>query len=196
MRCERTEIMGQNLSQPRTETALYFAGNTPYKSAFMSSIVLVAWWGAILSTVVFLWDIYKFKAAGPKLRFSVRTGMQTINMPAYDGKRLITTEVTNYRERPTTLTNIGLYYFDQPWSMARFRNHATKTAVLRNPNPRQPFPWELKPGEVWRGGIEQIPELEEWATKGRLYFDLYHSHSTRRIRRRVVIRRVPGEYPE
>jgi len=30
---------------------------------------IVAWWGAILSTIVFLWDIYKHRTAGPRLRF-------------------------------------------------------------------------------------------------------------------------------
>lgn len=156
----------------------------------MRSTVIVAWWGAVLSTVVFLWDIYKFRAAGPKLRFSVLAGMQTINMPGYDGKTLIKTEVTNYGERSTTLTNVLLYYFEKPWSWARFRNRPTRAAILHNPNPQRPFPCELRPGAVWTGLTEQVSELEEWANKGRLYFDLCHSHSTKRIRRRVVIRRA------
>jgi len=154
----------------------------------MSSTGIVAWWGAILSTIVFLWDIYKFRTAGPKLRFSVRTGMQSINMPPYNGKKLIQTEVTNYGERPTTLTNIGLYYFEKPLSWARLRNRPTKAAILANPNPAQPFPCELRPGAVWRGLTEQVPEIEKWATKGIVYFDLHHSHSDKPIRRRVVLR--------
>jgi hypothetical protein len=158
----------------------------------MQSIEFVAWWGAVLSTVVFLWDIYKFRAAGPKLRFSVRTGMQSINMPSFDGKTLIQTEVANYGERPTTLTNIGLYYFENAWSWSRLRNRPTKAAVLSDPNPAQPFPFELKPGAVWRGLTEQVPQIEEWATNGILYFDLYQSHSEKPMRRRVVLRKSPS----
>jgi hypothetical protein len=154
----------------------------------MGSTAILAWWGASLSTVVFLWDIYKFRTAGPKLRFSVRAGMQSVNMPEYEGKMLIQTEVTNCGERPTTLTNIGLCYFERPWSWARLRNRPSKAAVLADPNPRQPFPCELKPGAVWRGLTEQVPQVEEWATKGLLYFDLYHSHRAKPIRRRIRIR--------
>jgi hypothetical protein len=155
----------------------------------MSPTGIVAWWGAILSTVVFLWDVYKFRTAGPKLRFSVRTGMQSINLPGFDGKTLIQTEVTNCGERPTTLRTVGLYYFEHPLSWSRFRNRPTKAAILPDPNPGRPFPFELKPGAVWTGLTEQIPEIEEWATKGILYFDLYHSHSEKPIRRRVIIRK-------
>ncbi len=117
--------------------------------------------------------------------------MQSINMPRYDGKRLIQTEVTNYGERPTTLINITLYYFERPWSWAHLRNRPTKAAILADPNPAQPFPCELRPGAVWRGLTEQVPEIEKWATEGIMYFDLHHSHSHKPIRRRVVLRKLP-----
>ena len=57
---------------------------------------IVAWWGAILASIVFVWDIYKWWTAGPKLRVSVHTGMMSINMPQYDGKTLIHVNVSNY----------------------------------------------------------------------------------------------------
>ena len=55
---------------------------------------IVAWWGAILATIVFAWDIYKWWTAGPKLRVSVQTGMKSINMPQYDDKTLIHVNVS------------------------------------------------------------------------------------------------------
>jgi len=72
---------------------------------------IVAWWGAVLSSVVFLWDIYKWWTAGQKLRVTVQTGMKSINMPQYDGKTLILVNVANYGDRPTTITNLGYLYF-------------------------------------------------------------------------------------
>jgi hypothetical protein len=72
----------------------------------MGSTGIVAWWGAILSTIVFLWDIYKWQTSGPRIRFSVQTNMRTINVSGYKGKTLVSTNVTNYGERPTTLTNL------------------------------------------------------------------------------------------
>jgi len=156
---------------------------------------IVAWWGAGLSTAVFAWDIWKYRHAGPKLRFQVRTGVPSEDATVALASRIacggkfIQTEVTNYGDRPTTLTNMELYYFDKPWSWARLRNRPTKEKVLNNPNPAQPFPCELKPGGVWRGRLmEQMPELVEWGTTGALYFELYHSHHTKPVRERVRFR--------
>jgi len=72
-------------------------------------------------------------------------------VPSDDKRTFVLTEVTNYGDRPTTLTNIGISYFEKPWSWARLRNRTTMVAVLLDPNPAQPFPFELKPGGVWRG---------------------------------------------
>jgi hypothetical protein len=137
---------------------------------------LVAVYGAVLSTL-------NYPRAGPKLRFEVWTGM--VLVPSTDKNTYIQTKVTNYGDRSTTLTNIVTYYFAKPWSWARLRNRATKAAVLKDPNPAQPLPCELKPGGVWSGLVAQDPELVEWGTKGALYCDLYHSHRTKPVRKRM-----------
>lgn len=152
----------------------------------LNPIAIVAWWGAILSTIVFLWDIYKYHHAGPKLRVSVSTGM--IMVPSKDERTFIVTEVTNAGDRPTTITNLGLAYFEKKWSWGHLRNRATKLAVVNSPNTAQPLPWELKAGTLWRGMSHQTPQIETWARNGILYFDVYHSHTRKPIRTRVTIR--------
>jgi hypothetical protein len=141
--------------------------------------LVIAVYGAILSTLNFL-------RAGPKLRFKVQPGM--VLTPSDDNQTYVLTEVTNRGDRPTTLTNIAVRYFDSPRSWARVRNRATKAGVLNDPNPAQPFPCELKPGGVWRGLTPQS-ELVSWGTtKGGLWsFELHHSHSSRPVRMRVRI---------
>lgn len=156
----------------------------PWGTVLTGITAIVALYGAFLSTL-------NFRRAGPKLRFEVRTGM--ILVPSNDKRSFVQTEVTNYGDRPTTLTNIALYYFDKRWSWAHLRNRSTKAAVLNDPNPSQPFPCELKPGGVWRGQTEQTPELVGWGTKGALYFDLYHSHRAQPIRKRVRFRSIRNE---
>jgi hypothetical protein len=146
---------------------------------------VVAWWGAILSTVVFLWDIYKYRHAGPKLRIGINAGM--LMVPSADKRTFVVTEVMNIGDRPTTLTNLGLAYFEKRWSWKRLRNRATKLAVVVTPSAAQPFPWKLEPGGIWRGMTEQTPEIEGWAKNGVLYFDLYHSHRGKPERRRLTI---------
>jgi hypothetical protein len=92
-------------------------------------------------------------------------------IPSDDKRTFVQTEVTNYGDRPITLTNIVIRYFEKPWSWARLRNRTTKAAVLLDPNPAQCFPFELKPGGVWRGLTSQEPPLVVWGIKGALYFD-------------------------
>lgn len=83
----------------------------------METTKLVAWWGAVLSTVVFLWDVYKFRRAGPKLRF--RTRGEVVLIPSDDKRTFVSSEVVNYGDRPTTITNLCVAYFEKPWSLAR-----------------------------------------------------------------------------
>jgi hypothetical protein len=136
----------------------------------------VAVYGAALST-------FNFIRTGPKLRFTVRTGM--VLAASEDERTFIQIEVSNHGDRATTLRTIDLRYFENPRSWARLLDHATKAAVLNDPNPRQPFPHELKPGSVWGGLTVQEPELVKWGTEGALYFNLYHSHRSKPVRKRV-----------
>jgi hypothetical protein len=135
---------------------------------------LVAVYGAALSTL-------NYYRAGPKLRFEVQINMLTV--PSTDKRKFIASKVTNYGNRPTTLTNITVFYFEKPWSWARLRNRPTTAAVLNLPNDQQPFPWELKLGAVWIGLTPQ-DDIADWGS-GVLYFDLHHSHRNKPLRRRV-----------
>ncbi|MGA8027638.1 MAG: hypothetical protein WB992_10860 [Bryobacteraceae bacterium] len=150
---------------------------------------LVAWWGAVLSTIVFLWDIYKYRKAGPRLRFRVRGGMTLV--PSTDKRTFVSSEVTNYGDRPTTITNLCVAYFKKPLSFARLRKRATINAVVKNPLGGPALPFKLEPGNVWQGLAEQTPELEKWGREGLLYFELYHSHHTKPVRQRVRFKQEP-----
>jgi hypothetical protein len=79
----------------------------PWGTVISGIIGLVAVYGAVVSTL-------NFRRAGPQLRFSVRAGM--VLVPSDDKRRYVATEVTNYGDRPTTLTTIALHHFQKPWS--------------------------------------------------------------------------------
>ena len=142
---------------------------------------VIAVYGALLSTLNFL-------RAGPKLRFKAEPVARAPFLePTAD---FVQTEVTNDGGRPTTLTSITIRYFNNRWSWARLRNRPTKEAVFYDRYPVQPLPYKLKPGGVWRGscvwrGSTPQADLTGWGTKGAWYFDLYHSHSARPVRKRV-----------
>jgi hypothetical protein len=111
---------------------------------------VVALYGAALST-------FNFLRAGPKLRFTVRPGMVVV--PSADPSDVCTNRSHQLRDRPTTLRTIDLRYFEKPWSWARLWNRATKAAVLTDPNPAQPLPYELKPGVSGTGSRHRSPSL-------------------------------------
>jgi len=153
------------------------------------SVAIGTWFSAFGTILAVIVALYLSRRAGPKLRFKVLAQ----RVLSDDRKnKFFQTEVTNYGDRPTTLTNIALAHFESEWSWARLRNRPMAAAVLvnahiPNSNVSQPLPCELKPGGVWRGLTAQAPELEMWARKGVLYFDLYHSHSVKPIRKRVTL---------
>ena len=152
----------------------------------IDTTTLIAWWGAILSSLVLFWDIYKWWSSGPKIRFTVQTGMESINMPGFDGKTLILANVTNYGEQPTTITNLGLLYYKSIWSLIRKR--PDQAFVIPNPNTDFPLPFQLKQGSVWAGITVQDDQITEMATKGKLYCVLYHSHSEKPMPKKVIVR--------
>jgi hypothetical protein len=153
----------------------------------MSPTGIVAWWGAILSTVVFLWDVYKYRTAGPKLRLEVSTGMKSVNMPQYDGKTLIMGNVTNFGDRPTTITHFALQGYKKKWHFGKIRV-AGQSGIVPIPNTGQPLPFELKPGAVWTG-IAFQETVEAWGTEGIVYLFVHHSHSKKPLSKRVVIKK-------
>lgn len=153
----------------------------------LSTIAFVALWGAILSTIVLAWDIYKWRTAGPKLRVSVQPNMESFNMPQYDGETLILTNVSNYGDRSTTITNFVLLYYKNLWSLIRGRND--KGLIVPNPSVAQPLPYELKQGTIWNGVSIQNAEVECMSQQGYLMCALYHSHSAKPIMRRLVIKK-------
>jgi hypothetical protein len=87
-----------------------------------------------------------------------------VNRPPYEGKTLIVVNVTNYGDRPTTITCVSYFYFKG----RRFlrKKHPDKSAFAPNLNLAQPLPFELRPGVLWAGIDIQTPQIEEWATTG------------------------------
>jgi hypothetical protein len=154
----------------------------------------VAWWGAVLSTVVFLWDIYKWRTAGPKPRLRVQTGMEMLNAPEHEGKTLLVIEVVNYGERPTTITNAVLVSYTSV--LSRLRKRHDKVFVIPIPSREQPLPFELKPGSIWRGMGVQEQGLEDAAKNGYLYCLVAHSHRGAPLKQRVKFARAQRKAPD
>jgi hypothetical protein len=144
---------------------------------------IVAWWGAIIATMVLVWDIYKWANRGARLEYTVKTNMKTYGDPTTKGMTFVTVRVSNTGDRTTTIENMGfLHYKNWIFQMARKPSFA---AVVTNVGAPNPIPYEIKPGGIWDGMAQQEEDLISKANTGRLYCCIYHSGAKRPLMRRV-----------
>ncbi|MBI5205303.1 MAG: hypothetical protein HZA11_10340 [Nitrospirae bacterium] len=144
---------------------------------------IVAWWGAVIATIVLIWDIYKWKTSGPKLKFVVTPNMLVVGDPAREGKKYISANATNIGDRPTTITNLVIQHYNNYFNMLRHKPSTSMIVVA--PSTAQPLPFILQPGQVWQGLAIQNQELEKLAKDGYIVCGLCHSHSDKEIDRRI-----------
>jgi len=112
--------------------------------------------------------------------------MRMVGEPKFEGKTLITLNVANFGDRPTTLMNVALVHYQSKW--AKFQNRPDKAFVVSEFGAGSTPPIELKQGGVWMAQFPQDGELTALAVSGFLICDLYHSHREKPLRRRVVVR--------
>ncbi len=150
---------------------------------------LVAWWGAILATIVLAWDIYKWKTSGPQIRFTARPNMKTFNVPTHDGKTWVYVNVENIGTRATTITHLAFQYYKN-W-FKKVINKPNSSWIIGNASvfPEYRIPYVLNPGTIWQGCALQTDELEEKSRKGYLICKLYYSQHKRPRKYRVIIKK-------
>jgi hypothetical protein len=149
---------------------------------------VAAWWGATTATLVFLWDIYKWRQGGARIRLTVSPNMQHMGVIANwidPNQTLVAVEAVNVGNKKTTVTHLFASYFPNRW--ARIRRKSTRTLFVGLPDGNQPLPFELDPGARWIGAMLQNQELEELSRSGLLYVGIHHSMATGGVLVRLVI---------
>jgi len=136
-----------------------------------------AWWGAVVATIVLVWDIYKWKKTGPKVSLRVSADMETFGIPNNEKKKYITVRAINNGDRSTTITMLACRYY-RNW-LSKIRNNPNKYFFVGSPGITGPIPYNLESGTVWDGFIEQTEEIEKMATEGILVCEIYFSNSNR-----------------
>ncbi len=148
---------------------------------------IAAWWGASIATLVFAWDIYKWKHAGASLRVTAAPNMEPYGnlLNQLTEKTWVIIEVVNSGNKKTTLTHqVGFHY---PSWFAHIRRKSDKKIITLNPGLDRPLPCALEPGERWLGGMVQNEELEKLSREGYLYCGVYHSGSRKASLVRLVV---------
>jgi hypothetical protein len=155
----------------------------------LSTTDIVAWWGAIVASLLLFWDVYKWMVEVPRLTIRLSPNMEVLGDPSRGGKTWVPVTVSNVGNRPTTIKNVGMEYYSNWFS--RLRSRAEKAAVFPNPSDDFPLPRVLNPGEAWLGLIPQARldkgvDLEEMSRTGHLMILLSQSHTKRAIRKRLI----------
>ena len=155
----------------------------------LSTTDIVAWWGAIVASLLLFWDVYKWMVEGPRLTIRLSPNMKVLGDPSCEGKTWVSVTVSNIGTRPTTIKNVGMEYYSN-W-ISRLRSRAEKAAVFPNPSDGFPLPRVLNPGEEWLGLIPQARldkgvDLEKMSRTGHLMILLSQSHTKRAIRKRLI----------
>ena len=146
---------------------------------------VAAWWGAVVATAIFIWDVIKWIKSGPRIVFTASANMLIIGDPIREGKTYVSVKATNIGTQATTLSNLGMLFYKSKWN--RLNSKQDKAMIITNPGIPHPIPHILEPGRVWDGLILQNEEVENMAKDGILEAALYCSHARKPLRARIKL---------
>lgn len=139
----------------------------------------VAWYAAGVSTIVLLWDIYKWIKSGPKLNIKAVANMSHIIFAEIEEKSIFV-EVTNTGTAGTTITHLIVYRYKNRLDVLFGRNAISKGAVIDN-SFGPSLPYVLDAGGRWTGGISQEDLIKKTGKEGYLVCGVYFTHSEKPI---------------
>lgn len=148
---------------------------------------VLAFWGAFLSTIILVWDVYKWKTSGERLRLTISPHMLILNDPRYKNKDPhISFRVENFGDRATTITNLSMCYYTDFFKMAIRK--PSQSMIVRPITFGHDLPYKLESGTYWTGLALQTDDIVNMADKGLLIAEIYHSNKKKSIKKKITIR--------
>jgi hypothetical protein len=135
----------------------------------------LALWGALVATSVMVWDIYKWKTEGPKIRISASAHIKVLGDESLEGKTFISIDIMNIGGGASTILKIGFVHFKNRWMKLLGRRHGPFYWVVR-PRSQHELPHFLESGKFWSGLANQNEELENLSKKGFVHLAVMFSH--------------------
>ncbi len=147
--------------------------------------VATAVYAAVVSTVVLVWDVVKWRMAGPRLRVTVQTRLVRLGNGQIDPTTYLGAQVTNCGDRPTTLMSFGALTYKNDWLAFVQANRPDLGLIFPGGPGVRTLPLVLEPGQQWQGLVPQ--EDVESLTKSKcVMIAIYHSHSPKPVLTRVM----------
>ncbi len=153
---------------------------------------VLAVWGAITGSVAVLWDVYKWKTAGPKLRMTVTPNMIMVT-PGIGvqrtgpyGGRNISVDVTNVGNARTTLKSLTVACYSSTFQ--RWLKRPAKNFVVVNTGDFcKNLPCQLDVGDVWKPLLPQDNLMRDINPEHQVYIQVWHSASRKPACARLII---------
>ena len=152
----------------------------------------LAVWGAIAGTIAILWDIYKWRVSGVRLKISpskirLRSGFEDgvnfiMGKDNFYLKTEITLEIANQGDKATTITALSL---TNPKKLNINSDIRIDSRLELLPLTMK-LPFKLDPGSVWSADLRNNQEAESFSR-----ILIYFSH-----RKKPIVVRVQPNYPK
>jgi hypothetical protein len=150
---------------------------------------LLALWGAIIATLVLIWDIIKWFREGPKVQFSVYPNMVMIpEMSGDKSRRYIRVDVKNIGDRAFTVESLTQHLYP-----GRFSKRASDSWVVAHFTQSTQLPLLLEPGRVWMGMFMQDAQMETNSREGYFTCELHCSYRKKPLKKRLIIPQKSNE---
>ena len=142
----------------------------------MSASDYAAWYGALVATAVFIWDCIKWSKSGPQLKGEAHAGWRSFGFPGHNDQDLLFVKITNFGDRPTTLTSWGLYWYPAGASLSD--KSKRKSFIMGSGlHGTGVIPSKLGPGDVWSGVSIEDRQVKEMLQTGTIYMAIGLSHT-------------------
>ncbi len=144
-----------------------------------------AWWGAIIATSAFIWNIVSAVRAGARIKITATPNI--VYFPpdsTTEGRRYISLTAVNKGNSATTITSFCGYYARNRWDILskRSQNFIVNTTTLSHPIPKL-----IGPGEEWRGMLDQGDlELKKKGARY-IYIGIVHNQRKKPLYKRVKL---------
>lgn len=141
--------------------------------------IVAAWWGALIATIVLLFEFYKWVRSGPRLRCDAKYGWKIMMEGTEDDNEYIIFSVTNTGDRPTTITKQAALHW--PTRLDKLRDKSKSSFFIKGGfHGLGKVPAIIRPGEVWNGLARIGEDLHVLMSKGGyFYLSLDFSHRRR-----------------
>jgi hypothetical protein len=150
----------------------------------MTATDVAAWLGAAGTVSGVLWEVFKWRTAGPKLDVHIATGMVKMPLPGTATKYVVA-RVSNNGTALTTITNMSFAVYNSRRDRWRLRSSDGIAFIVASPSSTQPLPFKLEAGAEWAGMAIQDKRVEELMATGDLWCEIHHSWSKRPVQTKV-----------